>query len=249
VANSKQTAKRKAQVAARSAHVQAKAGGTAAKSAPTTASKKQTATRKAAPVPAPAPMGPVGRVKAVATRSSSKPAAASKPTAGKMIPKSGKLKAGEKAPAFSGDTAAGERYSLRQALSVKGNKGAIIYFYPKAGSSGCTTEACDFRDSEAALEAAGYSVVGISPDTPEQLRDFAAKQKLPFTLISDADHKIAAKYGAWDDGHRLGVKALGQKAKMRRSTFVVDPKGKLVYAKYDVQAKDHVKRVREALGI
>jgi len=243
VANSKQTAKRKAQVAARSAHVQAKAGGTPA----ATATKKQTATRKAVTTPPPAPKGAVSRVKAATTRSN-KPAVA-KPAAGKMIPKSGKLKAGEKAPAFSGDTATGERYSLRQALSVKGNKGAIVYFYPKAGSPGCTSEACDFRDSEAALEAAGYSVVGISPDTPEQLKSFADKQKLPFTLISDADHKIAAKYGVWDDGHRLGVKALGQKAKMRRSTFVIDPKGKLVYAKYDVQAKDHVKRVREALGI
>lgn len=241
------TAKRKAQVAARSAHVQAKAGTKPATQAhASTVHKKQTATRKATTAP-PAPKGPAARVKAVATRSSKGEVA--KPAAGKVIPKSGKLKAGDKAPAFSANTASGEHYSLRQALSVKGNKGAIIYFYPKAGTPGCTTEACDFRDSEAALEAAGYSVVGISPDSPDQLKDFAAKQKLPFTLISDADHKIAQKYGVWDDGHRLGVKMLGQKSRTRRSTFVVDPKGRLVYAKYDVQAKDHVKRVREALGI
>jgi thioredoxin-dependent peroxiredoxin len=262
MSNSKSKARQKAQVKARSAHAQKtaaqKAGGakttsaartastaSTTSSARTTAEKKRVATRKTAAT-APAPKSRTAKAKAVVTRTN-KPAARS--TAGKIEPKSGKLKAGDKAPAFNGQTATGEKYSLRQVLSVKGNKGTVVYFYPKAGTPGCTAEACDFRDSEAYFEAAGYSVVGISPDTPEQLQAFAKKQGLPFTLISDPDHKIAELYGVWDDGHRLGVKMLGQKSRLRRSTFVIDPKGKLVYAKYDVRAKDHVKRVRQALAI
>lgn len=261
MAKAKSTAQRKAQVAARSAHVQKQAAAKSGSHAPAAKSgshptatqvhKKQTATRKVVETPPePTPTGAVARVKSAATKVAKPVAsAATKPSSSKIVPKSGKLNAGDKAPAFNGNTATGEKYSLRQALSVKGNKGAVVFFYPKAGSPGCTTEACDFRDSEATLEAAGYSVVGVSPDTPEQLKSFAAKQNLPFTLVSDPDHKIAAKFGVWDDGHRLGVKMLGQKARTRRSTFVIDPKGKLVYAKYDVQAKDHVKRLKEALGL
>jgi len=246
MANSKSNAKRKAQVAARSAHVQQKSGGQG-KSTPAGANKKQTATRKNAPAPAaPAPKGPAARVRAVATRTN-KPAKTS--STGKIEPKTGKLKPGDKAPAFSGKTADGTSFSLRQALSAKGNKGAVVYFYPKAGSPGCTSEACDFRDSEKSLEAAGYSVVGISPDEPEALAKFASSQKLPFTLISDPDHKIAQKYGVWDDGHRLGVKVLGQKSRTRRSTFVIDAKGKLVYARYDVKAAGHVARLKQALAL
>lgn len=120
----------------------------------------------------------------------------------------------------------------------------ILYFYPKASSPGCTTEACDFRDNLSALAAAGYEVLGVSPDDPESLRAFAADEGLTFSLLSDYGGVVARAYGSYGqktDGEHTFQGTL-------RSTFVIDEDGRLISAEYNVDAQGHVARLRTQLN-
>lgn len=121
----------------------------------------------------------------------------------------------------------------------------IVYFYPAAMTPGCTTQACDFRDSLASLQAAGYAVIGISPDRVTKLAKFAQRDSLTFPLLSDPDHEVLQTWGAW------GEKTLGGKTVVGviRSTVVVGPNGTVELARYNVKATGHVTSLRQALGI
>lgn len=121
----------------------------------------------------------------------------------------------------------------------------IMFFYPKAMTPGCTTEACDFRDNYGPLLEAGYEVVGVSPDEPERNAQFREKEGLPFRLLSDPAHKVADAFGAWGTKKNYGREYEG----LIRSTFVIDAKGDLVGEYRNVKATGHVARVvRDLLG-
>ena len=128
--------------------------------------------------------------------------------------------------------------------SLRG-QGVVLFFYPEAMTPGCTTEACDFRDSLAPLQAAGYTVLGISRDEPEKLRRFRERDGLTYDLLSDPDHKVLEKYAAWGEKVNYGKTYLG----VIRSTIVIDAKGRVTHALYNVRATGHVARVRTLLGI
>jgi len=153
-----------------------------------------------------------------------------------------KLSPGDSAPDFTLPTADGGTVSLAELRSGTGS-GVIVYFYPKAATPGCTTEACDFRDNLAALAGAGYAVVGISADPLEDLRAFADAEQLTFPLASDADHAVADAYGTWGPKTHDGRTFDG----VHRSTFVVDTDGTVRAAYYDVQAQGHVAALHESL--
>ncbi|MFB3977663.1 thioredoxin-dependent thiol peroxidase [Microbacterium proteolyticum] len=121
----------------------------------------------------------------------------------------------------------------------------IVYFYPAAQTPGCTTQACDFRDSLASLQGAGYTVLGVSRDTPEKLRAFRESDGLTFPLLSDPDHAVHEAYGAWGEKQNYGKAVTG----VLRSTFVLDEEGRIVEAQYNVKATGHVARLRKALGL
>ena len=121
----------------------------------------------------------------------------------------------------------------------------IVYFYPAAQTPGCTTQACDFRDSLASLQGAGYTVLGVSRDTPEKLRAFRDSDGLTFPLLSDPDHTVHEAYGAWGEKQNYGKTVTG----VLRSTFAVDEEGRIVVAQYNVKATGHVARLRKALGL
>jgi len=110
---------------------------------------------------------------------------------------------------------------------------------------GCTTQACDFRDSLSALQAAGIQVVGISPDSPAKLAKFREKDGLTFPLVSDPDKSVLTEYGAFGEKKMYGKTVEG----VIRSTFIVNGDGKISEALYNVRAKGHVARVRDLLGI
>ncbi|MDE0573549.1 thioredoxin-dependent thiol peroxidase [Demequina sp. B12] len=151
-----------------------------------------------------------------------------------------RLAVGDTAPDFTATTDNGTF-----TLSQQRGKHVILYFYPAAMTPGCTTEACDFRDSLDALQAAGYEVVGVSKDTPEKLAQFRDKESLTFTLASDEDKSIQETYGAWGEKKNYGKVVQGS----IRSTIVIDPDGKVELALYNVKATGHVARVRRELGI
>ena len=134
-----------------------------------------------------------------------------------------------------------------RAVTLKDLRGrrVILFFYPEAMTPGCTTEACDFRDSLAPLQAAGYTILGISRDEPEKLRRFRERDGLTYDLLSDPDHKVHLKYGVWGEKMNYGKTIMG----VIRSTFVVDEKGRLAHALYNVRATGHVARVRNLLGV
>ena len=121
----------------------------------------------------------------------------------------------------------------------------ILFFYPEAMTPGCTTEACDFRDSLAPLQAAGYTVLGISRDEPEKLRRFRERDALTFDLLSDPDHSIHEAYGAWGEKLNYGKTVTG----VLRSTFIIDPEGRIEHALYNVKATGHVARIRTLVGL
>ncbi|MBQ9915808.1 MAG: thioredoxin-dependent thiol peroxidase [Microbacterium sp.] len=121
----------------------------------------------------------------------------------------------------------------------------IVYFYPAAQTPGCTTQACDFRDSLASLQGAGYTVLGVSRDTPEKLRAFRDSDGLTFPLLSDPDHAVHEAYGAWGEKQNYGKTITG----VLRSTFVIDEDGRIVEAQYNVKATGHVARLRKTLGL
>lgn len=132
-----------------------------------------------------------------------------------------------------------------QELRASSPQGVVVYFYPAASTPGCTVEACDFRDSLAALTAAGYAVVGISPDPLEKLAAFRDEEGLTFPLASDPDNAIATAYNTYGPHNVMGH----IKTSVIRSTFVVSPDGSLTYVKRNARAKGHVARLRADLGI
>jgi thioredoxin-dependent peroxiredoxin len=149
------------------------------------------------------------------------------------------VKEGAKAPAFTLNDQDGEPVKLE---SFKG-KHVVLYFYPKDLTSGCTVEACDFRDAHAALKKKGAVVLGVSPDGETLHQKFIAKHALPFALLVDAEHHVAEKYGAWGEKSLYGRKYLG----IIRSTFLIDPAGKVKKVWPKVKVKGHVQEVLEAL--
>lgn len=154
---------------------------------------------------------------------------------------SDRLEPGDRAPTFTltDDTGAKVRLS-----DFKG-KTVVLYAYPAAMTPGCTTQACDFRDSLSALQAAGIEVIGISPDSPEKLAKFREKDGLNFTLVSDPDKKVLTKYGAFGEKKMYGKTVVG----VIRSTFVISPKGTIDQAMYNVRAKGHVAKLRKELDV
>ncbi len=151
------------------------------------------------------------------------------------------LNAGDRAPAFTLTDAAGSTVSLADYAG----RSVVVYFYPKAATPGCTTEACDFRDNLNSLAGAGYDVVGISSDGQESLQSFADDQSLTFPLLSDPNHETAKAYGAYGDKDLGGKIITGT----LRSTIVVNPDGTVKSAEYNVDAQGHVARLREELGV
>jgi thioredoxin-dependent peroxiredoxin len=121
----------------------------------------------------------------------------------------------------------------------------ILYFYPQAMTPGCTTQACDFRDSLSSLQGAGYTVLGVSRDLPAALREFRERDGLTFELLSDPDHAVHTEYGVWGDKLNYGKVVQG----VIRSTFVIDENGTIEHAMYNVKATGHVPRLRKMLGI
>ncbi|MEE2522104.1 thioredoxin-dependent thiol peroxidase [Pseudarthrobacter sp. J75] len=154
---------------------------------------------------------------------------------------SSRLQPGTTAPDFTLPDASGKPVSLS---SFRG-KNVIVYFYPKAATPGCTTEACDFRDNLASLQGKGYEVLGISPDAPEALASFTGDFELNFPLLADQDHAVALAYGAWGEKLIKGEVREG----VVRSTVVLDGDGKVTLAQYQVTAEGHVAALREELGL
>lgn len=141
-------------------------------------------------------------------------------------------KIGNLAPAFTLQNQAGEKVSLKD---FKGKKNVVVYFYPKASTPGCTVQACGIRDSKRALAKLDTVVLGISPDPQKRLQNFIDKQALNFDLLSDEDHKIADKYGAWGPKKFMGREFDG----ILRSSFIVGKDGKLKHIMDKVKTKTH----------
>jgi thioredoxin-dependent peroxiredoxin len=152
-----------------------------------------------------------------------------------------RLEPGDKAPEFSLESDTGETVSL---ADLRGQR-VVVYFYPAAMTPGCTTQACDFSDSIDNLQAAGITVLGISPDQPEKLAKFRERDGLTITLLSDADKHVMQAYGAYGEKKMYGKVVEG----VIRSTFVVDAEGRIERAMYNVKATGHVAKLRKELGV
>jgi thioredoxin-dependent peroxiredoxin len=152
-----------------------------------------------------------------------------------------RLAPGDEAPDFTLPDADGNPVSLS---GLRGQR-VVVYFYPAAMTPGCTKEACDFTAALPDLTAAGTAVLGISPDSPAKLAKFREKEHLAFPLLSDADRTVLTAYGAYGEKKNYGKTVLG----VIRSTFVIDPDGKIEKALYAVKATGHVDRLRKDLGI
>lgn len=151
------------------------------------------------------------------------------------------LSAGDPAPDFTLPDQDGLPVSLHD---LRGQR-IVLFFYPAAMTPGCTTAACDFRDSMGSLRGAGYAVVGVSRDEPARLRAFRQRDGLAFPLLSDPDHAVHEAYGAWGEKLNYGKRIEG----VIRSTFVLDENGVVVHALRNVKATGHVARVRTLLGV
>jgi peroxiredoxin Q/BCP len=152
-----------------------------------------------------------------------------------------RLSPGDPAPDFTLPTDDGSTVTLSQ---LRGRK-VIVYFYPAAMTPGCTKQACDFTDSLDALKAAGYEVLGISPDKPEKLAKFRERDTLTITLLSDQDKSVMTEWGAFGEKKMYGKVVQG----VIRSTLVVDEDGKIEVAQYNVKATGHVAKLRRDLGL
>jgi len=149
------------------------------------------------------------------------------------------LKVGHKAPELKLTDETGQPFKLS---SLKG-KTVVLYFYPKASTPACTTESCEFRDHSAAFAAKNAIIVGISPDTEKAQSKFKNKFELPFTLLADADHAGAEKYGVWAEKSMYGRTYMG----ILRTTFVIGPDGKIKHIFEKVKAAGHAEEVLAVL--
>ena len=152
-----------------------------------------------------------------------------------------KLSTGDTAPDFTLLDADGTPVRLS---AYKGER-VIVYVYPAAATPGCTTQACDFRDNLASLAAAGYQVLGISPDEPEKQKAFRDAEQVPYPLLCDPSRKVIEAYGAWGEKKLYGKTVTG----VIRSTFVIDEDGVVEEAMYNVKATGHVAKLRRDLGL
>ena len=152
-----------------------------------------------------------------------------------------RLQPGDPAPQFTLPDTDGKPVSL---ADYRGRR-VVVYFYPAAMTPGCTTQACDFSDSLSSLQAAGYDVLGISPDQPEKLARFREKDGLTITLLSDPDREVLSAYGAFGEKKLYGKVVQG----VIRSTVVVDEDGAVQVAQYNVKATGHVAKLRKDLGL
>ena len=150
------------------------------------------------------------------------------------------LEQGDAAPDFTLPNQSGEEVTLSE---LRGET-VVLYFYPYADTPGCTAQACGVRDHGADYESAGARVIGLSPNTVEEIADFAGKYGLGYTLLADADHEVAEAYGAWVEKEHEGKKFWG----VERCTFIVDPEGRIAKVFPKVSPKTHDELVLEALG-
>lgn len=152
-----------------------------------------------------------------------------------------RLAPGDTAPDFTLVDDHGDTVDLS---ALRGRK-VVIFAYPAAMTPGCTTQACDFRDSLAPLATSGYTVFGLSPDEPSRLAEFRERDSLTYPLLSDPTHETLEAYGAWGQRTLYGKTMSG----VIRSTFVVDEDGRVERAMYNVKADGHVARLRSDLGL
>lgn len=150
------------------------------------------------------------------------------------------LAEGTEAPDFTLPDQSGDPFSPRDARG----SWLVLYFYPRADTPGCTTQACSVRDRTGEYEAAGARVVGVSPDEVDAVAKFAAKHDLGFTLLADADHAVAEQYGTWVEKSMYGKRYMG----VQRATYLIDPEGKIARAFPKVQPKKHDELVLGALA-
>ena len=148
------------------------------------------------------------------------------------------LQRGDQAPDFSLEDADGTTWKL---ADLRGEK-VIVYFYPADDTSGCTAQACDFRDAQADLSEAGYRVLGVSPQGAASHRRFSDKYSLNFPLLIDSDYEMARAYGVAEE------RPEGQRPRIVRSTFVIDEDGTLIEAQYGVRARGHVDALLSGIG-
>lgn len=152
-----------------------------------------------------------------------------------------RLVEGDPAPDFALPDATGAEIKL----SDFRGRHVVVYFYPAAGTPGCTKQACDFRDNLRELDDAGFAVLGISPDPVAKLQRFRDAQGLNFPLLSDTDKTVLTQWGAYGEKQLYGRTVTG----VIRSTFIVDPDGKIARAMYGVRATGHVAKLRKDLGV
>ncbi len=149
------------------------------------------------------------------------------------------LKVGDPAPAFTLQDQDGQTVSLCDFRSRK----LLLYFYPKADTPGCTTQACSVRDAMELLATSGVVAVGISPDKPDRQKKFDRKYDLGFPLLSDPTHEVAQAYGAWGEKSMYGKTYQG----IIRSSFLIDETGRILQATYKVKPQDTIPKARQIL--
>jgi thioredoxin-dependent peroxiredoxin len=151
------------------------------------------------------------------------------------------IEEGMQAPDFELATDDGGRVRLSD---LRG-KPVVLYFYPKDDTPGCTTQASEIRDAWEEFRERGAVVLGVSPDDESSHAAFKSKYSLPFTLLADPDHAVADRYGTWGEREFAGRKYMG----IKRSTFVIDPEGRVAKALYGVKPQGHAEKVLEALDV
>ncbi|ALS79345.1 thioredoxin-dependent thiol peroxidase [Planococcus kocurii] len=147
---------------------------------------------------------------------------------------------GVQAPDFSLKNEAGETVSLKD---FSGSKYVVLYFYPKDMTPGCTTQACDFRDSQADFSALNAVILGVSADSEDLHNKFIEKHGLPFSLLVDEDHQVSEEYGVWVEKNMYGKKFMG----IERATYLIDPTGTIVNVWRKVKVPNHIQDVLETL--
>ena len=153
------------------------------------------------------------------------------------------LESGQKAPTFRMNDSDGNMHDL-EAINASG-KTVILYFYPRDSTPGCTVQACDFRDQMGRLNNNQYLVLGVSIDSAKSHQDFIGQQQLNFALLLDEDKTLHNAYGTWRSKINYGKQYMG----CARSTFVINPQGDLIFARYNVKAKNHVEMLIRELDI